>query len=130
VKAQRQRFYFFPSFQTCEHETLSIRLGAAQALMTDHIQVMTTTETREDAQGIARELVARGLAGCVQIVGPITSTFQWQGEIETAQEWLCLAKGQQGLYQEIEAAIRELHPYDVPEILALPVVAGGADYLA
>jgi periplasmic divalent cation tolerance protein len=70
------------------------------------------------------------LAACVQIVGPITSVYRWQGKIESTQEWQCMAKSQQGLFHRIEEAIKRLHPYHVPEIIALPVLAGNADYLA
>jgi periplasmic divalent cation tolerance protein len=97
--------------------------------MTDFIQVSTTTARQEDAQRIARGLVERRLAACVQVLGPIESTYWWQGQIEVSQEWLCTIKGRRDLYPRIEAAIRELHPYEVPEILALPIVAGGPDYL-
>jgi periplasmic divalent cation tolerance protein len=93
------------------------------------IQVITTTETKADAQAIARAVVEKRLAGCVQIIGPITSTYWWQGEIETAEEWLCVIKSRQDLYQRLEEAIREVHPYDVPEILAVPVIAGSKSYL-
>jgi periplasmic divalent cation tolerance protein len=65
----------------------------------------------------------------VQIVGPITSTYRWQGKIETSEEWQCWAKGRSELYAQIEQAIRRLHPYEVPEILAVPVVAGSEGYL-
>ncbi len=98
--------------------------------MSEYIQVVTTVERREDAERIARELVQRRLAACVQVVGPIASTYRWRGKIETAQEWQCWAKTRCNLYDEIERSIRELHPYEVPEILAVPVLAGGADYLA
>jgi len=98
--------------------------------MTDHIQVVTTTEHQEDAQRIAQALVDERLAACVQIVGPITSAYRWQGKIETAQEWQCWAKSRHDLYDEIERAIRRLHPYDEPEILAVGVVAGSSGYLA
>jgi periplasmic divalent cation tolerance protein len=97
--------------------------------MTDTIQVITTTETKAGAQAIARALVEKRLAACVQIIGPITSTYWWEGEIETAEEWMCLIKSRRGLYEALEEAIREIHPYEVPEILAVPVVAGGRDYL-
>ena len=60
--------------------------------MSDCIQVVTTTESIEDAQAIARALVDDRLAACVQIVGPVTSIYRWQGEIKTAQEWQCSAK--------------------------------------
>jgi periplasmic divalent cation tolerance protein len=98
--------------------------------MSDYIQVVTTTERREDAERIARALVEERLAACVQVTGPITSTYRWRGEIETAQEWQCWAKSRRDLYDRIEQAIRRLHPYEVPEILAMPIVAGSADYLA
>jgi periplasmic divalent cation tolerance protein len=97
--------------------------------MTGHIQVITTTETEADAQVIAKALVDRRLAGCVQIIGPITSTYRWEGKIETAGEWLCVIKSRADLYEALEEAIRDVHPYDVPEILAVPVTAGSKDYL-
>jgi periplasmic divalent cation tolerance protein len=70
------------------------------------------------------------LAACVQVIGPISSTYRWQGAVETSQEWLCLAKSRRDLYGPLEEAIRRLHPYQVPEILAIPVLAGGESYLA
>ncbi|MCP4542578.1 MAG: divalent-cation tolerance protein CutA [Chloroflexi bacterium] len=97
--------------------------------MTDYIQVMTTTDTQATAQAIASALVEKRLAACVQIVGPITSTYWWQDKIETSQEWLCIIKSAQDLYQVLEKAILKIHPYDVPEILAVPVTAGHEDYL-
>jgi periplasmic divalent cation tolerance protein len=98
--------------------------------MSDYIQVVTTTERKEDAERIAGELVEARLVGCVQIAGPITSTYRWRGKIETAQEWQCWAKTRRELWKEVEQAIRRLNPYEVPEILALPVLAGSTDYLA
>jgi periplasmic divalent cation tolerance protein len=93
------------------------------------IQVVTTAATQADAQAIARALLQKRLAGCVQIVGPITSSYWWQGAIETAEEWLCVIKSRRDLFEELEAAIREVHPYDMPEILAVPVTAGSKGYL-
>lgn len=93
------------------------------------IQVMTATDKREDAERIARSLVEKRLAGCVQIVGPVTSIYHWKGRIETAGEWLCLIKSHKDSYGAIEAAIRSLHPYETPEIIALPMTAGSRDYL-
>ena len=98
--------------------------------MPEYIQVVTTTEHREDAQRIARTLVEQRLAACVQVVGPISSTYRWHGTIETAEEWQCWAKSRRDLYDQIEQVIRQLHPYEVPEILAVPVLAGSAGYLA
>jgi len=98
--------------------------------MPDYIQVVTTTERRENAERIARALVEERLAACVQVTGPITSTYRWHGQIETAQEWQCWAKSRRDLYDQIEQTIRRLHPYEVPEILAMPILAGSAPYLA
>lgn len=94
------------------------------------IQVTTTVGSRAEAERIACMLVEQRLAACVQVVGPITSCYRWQGVIETASEYLCVAKSRHELFVSIEQAIRSLHPYQVPEILATPVVAGSSDYLA
>jgi periplasmic divalent cation tolerance protein len=96
--------------------------------MEGFIQVMTATDKREDAERIARLLVEMRLAGCVQIVGPVTSIYRWKGKVETAGEWLCLIKSRAECYGAIEQAIRSLHTYETPEILALPVAAGSRDY--
>jgi periplasmic divalent cation tolerance protein len=97
--------------------------------MEKFIQVTTTTEKREDAERIARSLVEARLAACVQIVGPITSIYRWKGKIEAADEWLCLIKSREENYGAVEQAIRSLHPYETPEIVAAPVTAGSRDYL-
>ena len=98
-------------------------------MMEEYIQVFTTTEKKEDAEKIARVLVEKRLAGCIQIVGPIVSTYWWKGNVETAEEWLCFVKSKKALYEELEKAIREIHPYETPEIIAMPVVTGSKDYL-
>ena len=98
--------------------------------MTDYIQVITTTETAEDAETIARALVEARLAACVQVRGPIRSTYRWKGRIETAEEWQCVAKSRRELYGRIEETIRRLHRYETPEILAVPIVAAEENYLA
>ena len=97
--------------------------------MSEFVQVQTTTASEEDARRIAKALVEERLAACVQIVGPITSTYWWQGRIDSSQEWLCCIKTSQALYKRIESTVRTLHPYDEPEILATPVVAGSDGYL-
>jgi periplasmic divalent cation tolerance protein len=97
--------------------------------MTEFIQVVTTTETEEDAGKIARALVEERLAACVQVSGPITSTYRWQGNVETAREWVCTAKSRGDLFDRMEESIRRVHPYEVPEILAIPIVAGSRSYL-
>jgi periplasmic divalent cation tolerance protein len=97
--------------------------------MVEYIQVVTTTADRADAERIARALVEEQLAACVQVVGPIVSVYRWQGRIETAEEWQCWAKTRRDLFSRIEEAINRMHSYEVPEILAIPVMAGGAAYL-
>jgi periplasmic divalent cation tolerance protein len=100
-----------------------------EGAMDEYIQVLTTTATREDAQAIADALVENHLAGCVQIVGPIVSTFRWQGEVERTEEWLCLIKTEKRLYPTLEQFIKTQHAYETPEIIAIPVVAGSQPYL-
>lgn len=97
--------------------------------MEGFIQVTTTTEKKEDAERIARALVETRLAACVQIVGPISSIYRWKGKIESAGEWLCLIKSREAYYGAVERKIRSLHPYETPEIIAVPVTAGSRDYL-
>ena len=95
----------------------------------DFVQIVTTTGKQEEARRIANALVQQRLAGCVQIVGPIESLFRWEGKIETATEWQCWIKTRSSLYEAVEQTIRKLHPYEVPEILALPVLQGSETYL-
>jgi periplasmic divalent cation tolerance protein len=93
------------------------------------IQVVTTTGTRAEADAIAQALVEARLAACAQVLGPIVSRYWWEGVVEVAEEWLCVAKTTAGRYPEVEAAIREHHSYAVPEIVALAVVAASPSYL-
>jgi periplasmic divalent cation tolerance protein len=95
----------------------------------EYLQILTTAGSEEEAERISAALVERRLAACVQVIGPISSRYRWQGKIESEREWLCLAKTEATRYDKLEAAIRELHSYDEPEILATPVVAGSAGYL-
>lgn len=97
--------------------------------MEEFIQVFTTVGKREDAERIAKTLVEKRLAGCVQVIGPIVSTYWWKNNVETAEEWLCFIKSAKNLYSELEKAIREVHPYETPEIIAIPIVSGSKDYL-
>ncbi|MBN2061925.1 MAG: divalent-cation tolerance protein CutA [Deltaproteobacteria bacterium] len=97
--------------------------------MTEYIQVSTTLATREDAGRLAGELVERRLAACAQILGPITSTFWWKEKVNEEEEWLLTIKSRKDLYERIEAVIKKLHPYEVPEIIATPITAGSREYL-
>ena len=97
--------------------------------MEAYLQVVTTTEHKEDAEKIGKTLVGERLAACAQVVGPTVSTYWWKGAIETAEEWLCYLKTHSSLYDELEEAIRAVHPYETPEIVAVPIVRGSNDYL-
>lgn len=90
--------------------------------------VMTTCGTRANAEAIARELVTKGLAPCVQMF-PIDSIYKWQGAIEQAQELMLFCKIKSEDYADVEAAIRALHTYEVPEIVAIAIEKGLPAYL-
>jgi len=92
--------------------------------------VTTTTGTKHDAEQIAAELVERRLAACVQIGGPIRSTYHWQGAVETSEEWLCTMKTSRPHLAGIREVLEQLHPYDLPELVATPIVDGSDAYLA
>ncbi len=93
------------------------------------LQVETAVATREQADLLARDLVERHLAACVQVRGPIRSTFWWRGKMEQAEEWSCVVKTVAARYEELEQAIRLLHPYEEPEIIAFPIDGGSRTYL-
>lgn len=98
--------------------------------MTEFIQVVTATDTKEHALQIAQHLLDLRLTGCVQVSGPITSRYWWKGQIESAEEWHCLIKTAANRYADVEREIRALqHPYEEPEILAFPIVLGSTTYL-
>jgi periplasmic divalent cation tolerance protein len=97
--------------------------------MSGYIQVFTTTGKKQDAEKIAKTLVEKRLAGCVQILGPIASIYQWKGSVETSEEWLCFIKSKKRLFNELEKVVKELHPYETPEIVAIPISVGSRDYL-
>jgi|SRR5689334_4062000 len=98
--------------------------------MTDYVQVLTTVGSERDAEAISAELIEKRLAACAQTVGPIISRYRWRGGVEQATEWQLLAKTEASRYEQVEAAIRAKHPYEEPEILAIPILAGSAGYLA
>ena len=97
--------------------------------MTNARIILTTAGSQEEAGKIAHALVDRRLAACVNIVPRIESVYRWQGEVETAQEWLLLIKTQRDLYDRVRDVIQELHSYDLPECIMLEVTAGSHEYL-
>ena len=97
--------------------------------MNDAVIVFTNLPDREAAVKLAHELVAKRLAACVNVLSECTSVYRWKGTIENASEVPVLIKTRAARYAEVEAAIRGLHPYELPEIIAVPVVRGFGDYL-
>jgi periplasmic divalent cation tolerance protein len=89
----------------------------------------TTAPSVREANSIARALVERRLAACVQILEPIRSVYRWEGEVREDPEVLLLIKSLDSQVSSIEELLRELHPYEVPELLAVPVTAGSEPYL-
>ncbi len=96
----------------------------------DALIVITSAPDRVVAEKIARALVERKLAACVNILADCTSIYRWQGQIETAGEVPLLIKTRADIYDEVEAAIKSLHPYELPEIIGVSVERGSPDYLA
>ena len=97
--------------------------------MTEAIVVLTNCPDDEVADRIARTLVEGGLAACVNRLAPASSIYRWQGAVERATETPLLIKTTRERYAEVEQAIRAMHPYELPEIVALPIGAGFAPYL-
>jgi periplasmic divalent cation tolerance protein len=98
--------------------------GPARALV-----VLCAIDTDERAEALASALVEGRLAACVQVVGPIRSTYRWRGAVETATEWLLLIKTTEARFTDLRDAIVAAHPYEVPEIVAVPIESGLAEYL-
>ena len=94
------------------------------------IIVVTQVPDRAVAMDLARTLLERRLAACVNVGAPVESIYHWRGRIETGEESPVLIKTRSVLYSDVEAAVRKIHPYDTPEIIAIPVVDGDARYLA
>ena len=97
--------------------------------MTDYRIVLTTAGSVDEADRIATALVEAGLAACVNIVSPITSVYRWKGAVQKEQEWLLLIKTTASAFENLSRKIRELHSYDLPECIQIPIEAGSAEYL-
>ncbi|MCS7125706.1 MAG: divalent-cation tolerance protein CutA [Aigarchaeota archaeon] len=97
--------------------------------MSKYIQVLTTIDSEAKAEEIAKRLLRDRLAACVQIIGPIKSMYWWKDQMEEAREWICLIKTESSKYADIENTIKEVHSYEVPEIIALPIISGYSRYL-
>jgi periplasmic divalent cation tolerance protein len=97
--------------------------------MTDKIVVLSTCASEEEADRIARLLVEGRVAACVNIVPGVRSVYRWQGAVESSGEWLLAIKSTRERFDALRTAIEKSHSYEVPEIVALPVVDGAANYL-
>ena len=99
--------------------------------MTDKIVVMVTCGSRKEGRKIGRALVEARLAACVNVLqAPVESIYRWKGSVDTAKEFLLIIKTSRARLKALEAAVKRLHSYDVPEIIALPIERGSRDYLA
>jgi periplasmic divalent cation tolerance protein len=98
-------------------------------MRTDYCLVFCTCPDRESALRLADVLVAGGLAACVNLIPGLTSVYRWEGRVERAEEHLLLIKTESAGYQALEAAIKAHHPYELPEIIAVPVERGSSAYL-
>ena len=97
--------------------------------MTGCCQVTTAVAEEAAAADMADTVVAERLAACAQVLGPMRSSFRWEGEVQVAMEWLVVAKTTEARLPELTARIRALHSYDVPEIVTLAITAGDPEYL-
>ena len=98
--------------------------------MSEHAVVMSTASSADEAQRIADALVERRLAACVNVLSGVRSTYRWRDAVERADEWLLVVKTRRERFDDVARAIRELHSYEVPEVVLLDVARGDARYLA
>lgn len=98
-------------------------------MTTPYCLVLCTCPEGDEAESLARFLVGENLAACVNILPGVSSVYRWEGELETARECLLLIKTERALYPELEARLRQRHPYQTPEIVALPFERGLPEYL-
>lgn len=98
--------------------------------MTDSLLVFCTCQTRDQSLRLAHTLLDERLAACVNILPPIQSIYRWQDAVERADEILLLIKTTRHRFAALETRIRELHTYDTPEVIAIPIAEGSERYLA
>ena len=97
--------------------------------MTDKRIVLTTASSPEESRKIARELVERRLAACVNVIPQVQSVYRWQGAIEEAQEFLLVIKTTEAAFARLREALLQIHSYDVPECIAIVIEEGSTPYL-
>ena len=94
-----------------------------------YIIVLVTVSSKQEGEKIAHFLLEKKLIACANIIGPVSSHFHWSGKIETAKEYVIILKSKQKLFGEICKAVKAMHSYEVPEIIALPIIEGSNEYL-
>ncbi len=97
--------------------------------MTDSIVIFVTVGSEAEAEIIAKALVEEQLAACVNILSPIHSIYRWEGKVADDREWLLLIKTRVECFASVEARVKALHSYQVPEVIALPIMAGAEEYM-
>lgn len=95
----------------------------------DYVVVVVTTTDKQEAEKIVRRLLGEKLIACANIISPISSHFHWSGKIERADECLVLMKSRKDLFEKLAETVKSLHSYEVPEILALPIINGSKTYM-
>lgn len=110
------------------HQPLNI--NEVMRMTTDFIIVLVTCKDKAEAEKISQTLLEEKLIACANIISPVSSCFLWQGKIDEAEECLVVMKSRADLFVELSRRVKALHSYEVPEILALPIVEGSGDYLA
>jgi periplasmic divalent cation tolerance protein len=98
--------------------------------MTDKIVVINTCASADEAETLARTLIDQRLAACVTVISPAKSFYRWNGAVASSIEWLLLIKTSRALFARVETVLQTSHTYEVPEIIALPIVEGSTNYLA
>jgi periplasmic divalent cation tolerance protein len=98
--------------------------------MTDKIVVFSTCGSAGEAERLARRVVDERLAACVNVISPVRSFYRWKGVVEDSAEWLLVIKSSRGLFEALRAALESAHTYEVPEVIAIPVVEGSPNYLS
>jgi periplasmic divalent cation tolerance protein len=100
------------------------------SLVTDFIVVLVTAKDKEQAEKISQTLLAEKLVACSNIISPISSLFLWKDKVDRAEECILIMKTRKSLFGELQLCVKALHSYEVPEILALPIVEGSENYLS
>jgi periplasmic divalent cation tolerance protein len=110
--------------------TLALEFIPRNSIMTDKIVVFTTCGSEEEARKLAAILIEKHLAACVNITAPLTSVYRWKGKVEESREWLLIIKSRRECFDQLRLALEGAHSYELPEVLAIPVVDGSPTYLA